>query len=239
MKLRHELHSAVLAGLAILGAGVTVCAQNYAASPDAPPVITDRRLLAGLILAQPAPEYPAVARVNYLEGLVQIAITVNDRGKVSTAHVVKGNPLLAIAALNAVNHWVYRPFVTAEGPSGFMTTVRLRFSLHSHGLALTSQQAERDFERQVKPPQSVPPEHGPKTDSVVRMRLLVNDQGQVVDTDAAKLDETLSKAANENLRGWSFQPAHWGTLPVPSYLSIDVPVGPPAPNRTAANSDLP
>src|ERR1035437_3334888 len=86
MRLWHDLHYALLASLAILCAAVTVCAQNYASVPEFPPVITDHRQLAALVLTQPAPEYPAVARVNYVEGLVQIAITVNNLGNVSNAH---------------------------------------------------------------------------------------------------------------------------------------------------------
>jgi hypothetical protein len=26
------------------------------------------------------------------------------------------------------------------------------------------------------------------------------------------------------LRGWTIRPAHWGSLPIPSYLEVDVPV---------------
>ena len=69
------------------------------------------------------------------------------------------------------------------------------------------------------------------------MRLLVNDQGQVIDTDATRLDRAQFDAVNANLRGWTFHPAHWGTLPIASYLDVDVPVGPPAVARAAANSD--
>jgi TonB family protein len=237
MRLRHDLHYALLSSLAILCAAVTVCAQDFASVPELPQVITNHRQLAALVLAQPSPEYPAVARVNYLEGLVQIAITVNNHGNVSDAHVLKGNPVLATAALKAVSRWVYRPLATAAGPAGFNTTVRLKFSIHHPGVQLSPQQAERDFDRQVKPPQIVPPAHGMQTDGVVRMRLLVNDQGQVVDTDATRLDTAQSKAVSENLRGWTFHPAHWGTLPIASYLNVDIPVGPPSVARAAANTD--
>src|ERR1017187_5908410 len=159
MRLRHDLHYALLLSLAVLCAVVTVCAQESTAEQKLPQLITNHRQLAALVVAQPAPEYPAVARVNYVEGLVQIAITVNNRGNVSDAHVLKGNPVLATAALKAVSHWMYRPLATATGPAGFNTTVRLRFSLHHPGVQLSPQQAERDFNRQVRPPQIVPPAH--------------------------------------------------------------------------------
>src|ERR1019366_1822316 len=223
MRLWHDLHYALLASLAILCAAVTVCAQDFNSVPELPQVITNHRQLAALVLAQPAPEYPAVARVNYIEGLVQIQITVNNRGNVSDAHVLKGNPVLATAALKAVSHWMYRPLATATGPAGFNTTVRLKFSLHHPGVQLSAQQAERDFARQVKPPQIVPPAQGGQTDGVVHMRLLVDDQGEVVDTDATNLERAQIDAVSANLRGWTFHPAHWGTLPIASYLDVDVP----------------
>ena len=237
MRLRHDLHYALLLSLAILGAVVTACAQESAAEQKLPQVITNHRQLAALVLAQPAPEYPAVARVNYIEGLVQIQITVNNRGNVSGAHVLKGNPVLATAALKAVTHWMYRPLATATGPAGFNTTVRLKFSLHHPGVQLSAQQAERDFARQVKPPQIVPPARGGQSDGMVHMRLLVNDQGQVVDTDAARLERAQVDAVSASLRGWIFHPAHWGTLPIASYLDIDVPVNPPSVAQAAANPD--
>jgi TonB family protein len=189
------------------------------------------------VIAQPAPEYPAVARVNYVEGLVQIQITVNNHGNVSDAHVLKGNPVLATAALKAVSHWMYRPLATATGPAGFNTTVRLKFSLHHPGVQLSPQQAERDFNRQVRPPQIVPPAHGSQTAGLVRMRLLVNDQGQVVDSDATRQDRAQFDAVSTNLRGWTFHPAHWGTMPIASYLDVDVPMGPASVARAAASPD--
>jgi len=236
MKLRHDLHYALLPALAILCTVVTTCAQDYAAGPELPQVI-DHRKLAALVLAQQTPEYPPVAKVNYLEGLVQIEITVNNLGNVSNAHVLKGNPLLATTALKAVRHWVYRPLATAAGPSGFNTTVRLKFSIHHPGIQLSPQQAERDFQRQVKPPQMVPPANDGQAEGVVHMRLLVNEQGQVVDRDASPMDKAQFEAACENLRGWTFHPAHWGTLPIASYLNVDVPLSPPSVTRAAANPD--
>ena len=57
--------------------------------------------------------------------------------------------------MKAVLRWIYHPLTTASGPSGFITTVKLKFTLNDRWLDLTPQQAERDFLRQVKPPQVV------------------------------------------------------------------------------------
>jgi TonB family protein len=237
MRLRHDLRYTLQPSLAILCVAVTVCAQDYAAARESPQVITGHRQLAALELDHPAPEYPAVAKVNYLEGPVQIEITVDNHGSVSSAHVLKGNPVLAAAALNTVSHWVFRPLATTTGPAGFKTTVRFKFSLRRQRTQLMPPQAELDFQRQVKPPQISIRTKSAQPAEVVRMRLLVNDQGQVVDTDADRLDRAHLKAAFENMRGWTFHPAHWGTLPIASYVIVDVPLGSPPADWAAASPD--
>ena len=68
------------------------------------------------------------------------------------------------------------------------------------------------------------------------MRLLVDDQGKVVDMDAAPTDPVRDGAARETLQGWTFRPAHWGSLPIAAYLDVDIPLSAPSIVRAAANS---
>jgi TonB family protein len=235
IKFRHYRHSLFLLALAMVCAGGKVCAQENVPGPNAVPVIIDRKQAARLVLAQPSPEYPPVAKVNYLQGNVHVELTVNGTGKVAKAHVLQGNAILAASALKAAGRWIYHPLATASGPSGFITTVELKFSLQHSMTDLTPRQAERDFLRQVKPPQVVRPEDAHRGD-VVHMRLLVNDQGQVVDMEVPSMGKAQFEAACETLRGWTFHPAHWGTLPIASYLEVDVPISAPSITRAAANS---
>ncbi len=67
------------------------------------------------------------------------------------------------------------------------------------------------------------------------MRVLVNDQGQVVDMDLPATGQAQFEAARETLQSWTFRPAHWGSLPIASYLDVDVPVSAPSIAPTAAN----
>jgi len=96
-------------------------------------------------------------------------------------------------------------------------------------------QAERDFLRQVKPPQAVRTPEGPPSQDVVHMRLLVNDQGEVDDIEVSPIGEPEFEAARETVQGWTFRPAHWGNLPVASYFDVEVPVSAPSISRAAAN----
>jgi TonB family protein len=234
--LRHYLRILSLPVLAIVCTSGLVRPKENVSKPDAFPILRSPKQAARLALTRPAPEYPPVARVNYIQGLVQIRITVGREGKVLSAHVLHGNALLAEAALTATHRWIYRPLATAEGPSGFITTVNLKFTLANVGRSLTPQQAEHDFLRQVKPPQMKRPPQAAPSGEVVHMRLLVNDQGQVVDRDVGFAGSAQFDAACDALRDWSFGPAHWGNLPIASYLDVDVPVGTPTVARVAAIS---
>lgn len=206
-----------------------------------------RRQATKLLITQKAPEYPPVAKVNYVQGSVQLELTVNGAGKVANAHVLQGNPVLADSALKATRQWIYHPLDTPKGPAGFITTVELKFTLDNWNLRtppedredrdfLTPQRAERDFMRQVKPPQAVRTSEVTHPEDVVHMRVLVNDQGQVDDLEISPTGKDQFEAACEALRSWTFHPAHWGTLPVAAYLDVDVPISIPPLSRTVAKT---
>jgi TonB family protein len=180
-----------------------------------------------LLLSQVPPEYPVLAKVNYIQGQVRVRLTVDTEGRVANAHVLSGNPLLAAAVLNSVDAWHYRPYVArgGSGPTAFETRLEVNFSLRMSHMDLVPTQAESDFRRQVKPPE-VLAGSGPSvtTDASVRLRLLVNADGKVIDSQILKGIPSLLEKATRAITRWSFRPARWGTLAVPWYLDVDVPV---------------
>ncbi len=245
---RHYRGFLLLPALLITGIPTPVGAQSSPVKLDNTPIIMGRKQAAKLLVVQQKPEYPAVAKVNYLQGNVQLELTVNGAGKVAKVHVLQGNPVLAESALKATRQWVYHPFETPSGPSGFITTVELRFKLDNWSSEsadqrggkdfLTPQQAEQDFMRQVKPPKVVRSGAVAHQEDVVHMRLLVNEQGEVDDMETSPMSKDQFDAARDALRSWTFQPAHWGTLPVASYLNVDIPVSTPPLSRTASTPTI-
>lgn len=232
-KLRKRIFVLTLAGLC---AAVDAHAQGNVNTLLA--VVQPQQAKKMLVL-QPPPEYPPVAKVNYLQGHVELELRVNDNGKVASAHVLTGNAILAVAALQAARKWVYRPLDTRAGPAGFTTAVDVKFNLNYHGINLTPREAEEDFLRQVKPPEVVHPPLVAHPEDIIHMRLLVNDQGQVVDRQFGRVGRVQLAAARETLRGWTFHPAHWGTLPIAAYLDVDVPVSASSLAKAIINSDNP
>ena len=214
-----------VAALAILCAAGSAYARDSVGSPSALPVVLDQKQAARRLVVNFTPEYPPVAKINYLQGQVQLKLTVDDTGRVTAAHAVQGNALFAAAALKAVRDWVYRPLTTPRGAQGFVAFVRMKFSLTSGPADLTPQRAERDFDRQIKPPVATPPPQDAQSGDLVHLRLLVNDQGKVVDVEMPSSDPSQTQVSPEALRGWTFRPAHWGNVPIASYVDVSAPLG--------------
>jgi TonB family protein len=179
-----------------------------------------------LLLSQVPPEYPALAKVNYIEGRVRVQLVVSPAGTVASAHVLSGNPLLAAAVLNSVRLWRYRPFVEMGGAStSFTTMVDVSFTMRTRKIDLPPAQAESDFRRQVKPPEVLTrPGQAASAGPSVRMRLLVSAEGKVIDSEVLKGIPSQFERARKSIERWSFRPARWGGLSVPWYLDVDVPV---------------
>jgi TonB family protein len=204
-------------------------AQEEIVPPGADSVILTEKQATGMVVVQTKPEYPAVAKVNYLQGHVQLKVTVDGEGKVTRAHVVEGDAVLAASALEAVRSWTYRPLATSAGPVGFVTIVKVKYFLSSTPAEtvaeLSPRRAESDFLRQVKPPQVLSPQEDTHSGDSVRLRLLVNEQGKVDDIEISPASSRpQAEMALEDLRSWTFRPARWGNLPIASYLDVDVPV---------------
>ena len=178
-----------------------------------------------LLLNQAPPEYPALAKMNYIQGRVRVQIVVSSAGTVSRAHVLSGNPLLAAAVLNSAYEWRFRPFLAEDGSAPFTTLVDINFTLRSRSFELPPRQADSDFSRQVKPPEVLTrPEKAASTHPSVRLRLLVSSEGKVIDSEIAKGAPSDFEWARKSIEQWSFRPARWGALSVPWYLEVDVPV---------------
>lgn len=199
----------------------------------------DNKNASRLLVNQVKPEYPAVARVNYIHGQVQMELTVAPDGHVRRAHVLRGHPLLAASALRAIRRWVYRPFVTAAGPTAFSTQVSVHFDLRETNVEQIPSEPERDLARQIKPPQILEKTPAPPDSRSIRLRVLVSEEGQVIDSTLLSGPVGLTGAADASVTRWKFQPARWGSLTVPWYLDVDVPVGTGVTPETPAVADPP
>jgi TonB family protein len=201
-----------------------LCARAQTSRPDPATARLDPRTATNLLRSHDQPEYPSVAKLNYIQGAVRLQILVSPQGSVREAHVLTGHPILAASALHTVRHWLFRPFRTKNGPAPFSTLVDVIFSLRANKLAPLPEHPEEDLDRQVKPPELLDSRPGPSEGESVRLRILVGDKGQAIDSRPLKGRSAHLGVARQIVSCWTFKPAHWGALAVPWYLDVDVPV---------------
>jgi TonB family protein len=61
------------------------------------------------LISRSAPVYPEIARQSHTAGRVELLVSIGTSGRVDSASVLNGDPVLARAALDAVKDWRYRP----------------------------------------------------------------------------------------------------------------------------------
>jgi len=197
-------------------------AQTGSPAPDS--VLLDSKSASRMLLSEVKPEYPALAKVNYIQGAVRMQLRVSREGQVAEAHVVRGHPFLAEAALQAVRRWMYRPLKRGSQATEFSTFVDVRFALHGKKIDQMPPQPERDLDRQVRPPVLLRKPAGSWSPGSVRMRVLVGAKGQTLDSEPLAGTPSHFAAARHQVEQWTFRPARWGNHPVPWYLDVDVRV---------------
>jgi protein TonB len=102
-----------------------------AAAPVAGPLHISTGVSTGHLLAPIQPVYPAIARISRTEGTVVIQAIISKSGRIESAHVLSGNPMLQAAALDAVRAARYQPFLLNNQPTEVETTISINFRLGS------------------------------------------------------------------------------------------------------------
>jgi TonB family protein len=89
------------------------------------------------------PTVPPFAKTLEIGGTVSLEITISPDGKVSSAKVLSGHPMLAPAFVDAVKKWEYKPFIQDGQPIVVVTTVE--WNVPSPTRTNTEQEALRDY----------------------------------------------------------------------------------------------
>jgi TonB family protein len=102
--------------------------QPLHADREGKPIWLDTNSLLRNAMHCTAPKMPDMARSLRVEGYVSVDILVNDTGKVSCARLVRGDPLFASSAINAVKGWRFRPIRRDGKAVWFFGHLRFHFS---------------------------------------------------------------------------------------------------------------
>ncbi len=93
------------------------------------PVRFGGNILAGNLLKQASPVYPATAKAARVQGTVKFEASIDKTGHVRELQLISGHPLLVAAAREAVIQWEYRPMVLCGKPVEVITEVTVSFTL--------------------------------------------------------------------------------------------------------------
>jgi len=91
--------------------------------------ISWQRISGGTLLRKVQPTYPQQALTSRLEGSVTILGAVAESGRLEDLKIVSGDPILARAALEAVQQWVYQPYMLNGKPITQATEITVNFKL--------------------------------------------------------------------------------------------------------------
>jgi TonB family protein len=101
--------------------------------PPPPPPVPQGPVRVGGQVSAPAlvkrvePVYPQIAQAASIDGVVILDAIVDQHGRIQSLKVLRGHPLLAKAAIDAVEQWEYEPLKLNGTATPFELTVSLWF----------------------------------------------------------------------------------------------------------------
>lgn len=118
--------------------GIISSSSSLAAVPTlSKPVSTVQRVhisqgvTKGLLIYRLEPTYPPLAQQARIQGVVVLKAIIGKDGNIQNLQVVSGHPMLAPAAIEAVKHWRYKPFLLNGQPVEVETSVTVTFHVRS------------------------------------------------------------------------------------------------------------
>jgi periplasmic protein TonB len=84
---------------------------------------------AAKLILQVKPEYPALAKMARIQGVVRLEAVISKEGTIQNLRVLAGHPLLVNAAIDAVKRWRYQPTLLNGDPVEVVTEIDVNFAL--------------------------------------------------------------------------------------------------------------
>jgi len=83
----------------------------------------------GNLLYRVQPLYPILARQARIQGTVELRAIISKAGTIENLTVLRGHAMLVSAAVEAVKHWRYRPYLLNNEPIEVETDITVNFTL--------------------------------------------------------------------------------------------------------------
>ncbi len=81
------------------------------------------------LVSQVRPVYPPDAKLQRVQGVVQLSAVIAKDGTIQTLEVISGDPLLVPSALEAVRQWRYQPTLLNGNPVEVITQIDINYTL--------------------------------------------------------------------------------------------------------------
>jgi TonB family protein len=95
-------------------------------------VRVSQKVSQGLLAKKVPPHYPDDARQARIQGQVVLQAIIDTNGDVKDLSLVSGHPMLAPAAIDAVKHWKYKPYLLNGLPVEVETQIVVNFQLFGY-----------------------------------------------------------------------------------------------------------
>jgi periplasmic protein TonB len=86
-------------------------------------------VLRGLLVSETVPAYPPLARQAHVQGMVVLDADLSEDGAIESLRVISGHPMLVPAAIDAVKHWRYKPYLVNASPVPVNSRIMVNFVL--------------------------------------------------------------------------------------------------------------
>jgi len=112
--------------------------EMSAAPPSPPPVVSGANpqrirvggnVQAAMLITNVTPVYPGDAKEARIQGTVRMSAVIGEEGRIQSLALVSGHPLLAPAAIAAVEQWVYKPTLLNGHSVEVITQIDVNFTL--------------------------------------------------------------------------------------------------------------
>jgi protein TonB len=107
----------------------SLTAPSIRSQPSLVKVNISQGVSQGLLIKRVQPRYPQSALAMHLQGAVQLGAMIDKEGKIVNLQVLKGDAMLARAAMDAVRQWRYKPYYLDGVPVDIETQITVNFRL--------------------------------------------------------------------------------------------------------------
>ncbi|MDR3724007.1 MAG: M56 family metallopeptidase [Terracidiphilus sp.] len=233
--------TAVAAGCTLLALAASYTAMALQA--DVKPVVEVKNGVATLspaqavdnLISKVAPKYPADAKKARIEGTVVLNAIIGTDGHMKELHVISGPAPLAQAAMEAVQQWVYRPYLLNGKPVQVETTINVIYTLgdtppaQAAPVAAVSAGGQKTTPHLDAPPTLIyspnplyPPEaSAAHQEGIVLVKTKIGADGHPTVLGVSG-PEVFQKSAREAVEKYIFQPVTENGQPVETTITIEV-----------------